>query len=328
MGLYKLDTKNGEDLEKGRLEKVIVGKIDYEKDFENWLENSPDILFEEDEGNTIIWIGRQVRATMANANKYPDLMGIDASGNLVIVELKKGKTPREVVAQTLEYSAWASTLSYESLNKIYIEYARSKQEDEPLDLRTKHKEVFFPEGLEDLFVKFNNNQKIYIVAEEISSTIQDVTEYLRNTYGMDIYCLEYTVYKTEQNEYIINTEKIGNSLKLVQLPKQNGKNTERWSKSVKVKEVIYKAVLNFTKQDPKKAFAPVDIYNEIIKEYPDINRSTVGCQLIQDCVNHTSRKHYPSGQQDLYYLESKGRYRLYSASSDGKWTWQGKQITE
>ncbi|WP_449866994.1 DUF7669 domain-containing protein [Niallia endozanthoxylica] len=66
----------------------------------------------------------------------------------------------------------------------------------------------------------------------------------------------------------------------------------------------------------------------MIKEYPDINRNIVGCQLIQDCVNHTSRKHYPSDQQDLYYLEGKGKYRLYDSSTDGKWTWEEKQILE
>jgi hypothetical protein len=33
------------------------------------------------------------------------LIGIDSAGDLLIVELKKGKTPREVVAQILEYAA-------------------------------------------------------------------------------------------------------------------------------------------------------------------------------------------------------------------------------
>ncbi len=35
---------------------------------------------------------------------FSDLLGLDKDGNIVIVELKRGKTPREVVAQLLEYA--------------------------------------------------------------------------------------------------------------------------------------------------------------------------------------------------------------------------------
>lgn len=59
MGLYKLVLRDSRALNSGYLQKVVNESIDYEKDFENWLENSPNILLEE-EGETIFWIGRQV----------------------------------------------------------------------------------------------------------------------------------------------------------------------------------------------------------------------------------------------------------------------------
>ncbi|GGG05504.1 hypothetical protein [Paenibacillus abyssi] len=68
-----------------------MGKIDYENDFEQWLENCLNVLFEEDEGDTLRWIGRQVRATIGESDKYPDLLGTDSSGDMGIVELKKAK---------------------------------------------------------------------------------------------------------------------------------------------------------------------------------------------------------------------------------------------
>lgn len=73
-------------------------------------------------------------------------------------------------------------------------------------------------------------------------------------------------------------------------------------------------------------FTTVEIYNELIKEYPVIKKNSVGCQIIQDCVNHTSRKHYPSGQRDLYFRIDKGKFRLYDLETDGKWDWQGNRI--
>lgn len=105
MGLYQLkNIKN--NIEEGVVEKVKPNSIDYERYFESWLENSPSLLLDdEQEGNTILWIGRQVTANVGDTEKFPDLIGIDSSGDLVIVELKKGKTPREVIAQILEYAA-------------------------------------------------------------------------------------------------------------------------------------------------------------------------------------------------------------------------------
>ena len=39
-----------------------------------------------------------------------DLLCTDWHGNLVVVELKKGQTPRDVTSQTLEYSSWVKDL--------------------------------------------------------------------------------------------------------------------------------------------------------------------------------------------------------------------------
>jgi len=42
-----------------------------------------------------------------------DLLCIDESGNLIVVELKRDKTPREVTAQTLDYASWVDSLTSE-----------------------------------------------------------------------------------------------------------------------------------------------------------------------------------------------------------------------
>lgn len=101
MGLYKLKNASA-NIEDGIVEKIKTDSIDYERYFESWLENSPSLLLDDEEGgNTVLWIGRQVTASVGDTGKYPDLLGIDALGDLVIVELKKGKTPQETVAQIL-----------------------------------------------------------------------------------------------------------------------------------------------------------------------------------------------------------------------------------
>jgi RecB family endonuclease NucS len=92
MGLYTLKVPDKKNLSSGILEKAKTDTVKYEKSFEDWLENSPNVLLDEDEGS-IIWIGRQVPASVGDAGFYPDLIGIDTTGNLVIVELKKVRRP-------------------------------------------------------------------------------------------------------------------------------------------------------------------------------------------------------------------------------------------
>jgi hypothetical protein len=326
MGLYTLK-RTSNDIEDCFVEKVKTDSIDYERHFESWLENSPSLLFDdEDGGNTVLWIGRQVTASVGDTGKYPDLLGIDSEGDLVIVELKKGRTPREVIAQILEYASWGSHLDYDSLDDLARNYYKDDESKAGKSLKQIHLEVFnIDNGIErDDF--FNRRQKLYIVAEEVSPIIRQVSEYLSDKYKININHLEYEVFRTKDNEFLISVEKtLGFDSRLQSAPKSIS-DSSRWSGTERVKDVIHKGVLEFLGSDPAKTFAPKDIIKSLVAKYPDINTNTISCQIIQDCVNHTSRKHYPGGQSDFYFLVNKGTYRLYNPKSDGKWDWQGKPI--
>ncbi|HBV98054.1 MAG: hypothetical protein JL50_00890 [Peptococcaceae bacterium BICA1-7] len=319
MGLYTLRMSNG-DTSSGVLEGVKNDSVSYEKDFENWLENSPNVLLDENDEETLFWIGRQAAASVGDTDKYPDLIGIDSSGDLVIVELKKGRTPRDIIAQILEYTTWASGLTYEDLNIIALNYYKKQDCNFEKSLQQIYQEVFYPDSEDMPEVQFNKNQKLYIVAEEISPVVRQVASHLRTKYRMNISCLEYHVLKSKQGEFFISTEKTVGFDNLA--PK-----TPDAIRAFKVKDVISDAVNRLTQGSRTILFSPADVYIEIKKQYPDINRSTVGCQIIQDCVNHSSRKHYPSGQRDLYYKVDKGKFRLYDPVADGQWNFKGERIS-
>ncbi len=65
-----------------------------EATLESYLEGDPSLL-----GDRLLVIGRQVRTPHG---KLIDLLAIDAEGNLHVLELKREKTPRDVVAQVLD----------------------------------------------------------------------------------------------------------------------------------------------------------------------------------------------------------------------------------
>ncbi len=162
-----------------------------ESELEQLLENNPEYFFED---SKLLIIGRQVTT---NLNTFIDLLGIDKNGNTVVVELKRGKTPRETIAQLLEYASFAENLDYSQLNDIYQDYS-----GEDVELEDFHKEYFNKDAEEA--VSFNKSVKLVIVAEDISKEISQTALFLRKK-GIDIFCIEFKYFQTETNQKIISS---------------------------------------------------------------------------------------------------------------------------
>ena len=123
---------------------------------EEWLASNPDGIVED---GRILIIGRQVRTDLGG---FIDLLGVDREGSVVVVELKRDRTPREAVAQALEYAAFAERLDIEALEDVVCRY----QNDESLSLADHHREYF---GLDEAdAVAFNKDQRIVIVGQHVT----------------------------------------------------------------------------------------------------------------------------------------------------------------
>jgi len=163
-----------------------------EADLEILLENNPEYFFER---SNVLMIGRQVTT---NLNTFIDLLGIDKAGNTVVVELKREKTPRETVAQLLEYASFVEKLDYSQLNDIYQDYS-----GEESSLEDYHQQYFQSES--DEKVSFNKTTRLIIVAQEISKEIRQTALFLRGK-GIDIYCMEFKYFETKSGEKIISSD--------------------------------------------------------------------------------------------------------------------------
>jgi RecB family endonuclease NucS len=93
-----------------KLESISASHLDAEQRLEDWIDADPSLL-----GMDLAIIGRQVQTDLGGRI---DLLALDSDANCVILELKKGRTPREAVAQILEYAAWVKGLSYGELDRI------------------------------------------------------------------------------------------------------------------------------------------------------------------------------------------------------------------
>jgi len=188
MRLFTID-KNGKMI---LYKKHDFKELHQEFDLEDLLENNPEYFFED---SKILIIGRQVTT---NLNTFIDLLGIDNSGNTVVIELKRDKTPRETLAQLLEYASFVEKLDYSQLNDIFQKYS-----GEESNLEEYHHQ-YFKTNAEDQ-VSYNKSTKLIIVAQEISVEVRQTALFLREK-GLDIYCASFKYFKTKNEEEIISME--------------------------------------------------------------------------------------------------------------------------
>ena len=67
----------------------------------------------------LLVIGREVSTAFGGR---VDVLAIDASGNLAVIELKRNRTPREIVAQILDYGSWVRNLTADEIAEGFIDY--------------------------------------------------------------------------------------------------------------------------------------------------------------------------------------------------------------
>ena len=145
----------------GELREISSASIDFESRLEGWLESEISLLDPD-----LLVIGKQVRTSFGGAI---DLLCLDRDGNTVIIELKKGKTPREVTAQALDYASWVEDLSYKALTGIADEYFK-----DPDALERAFRERFDDELPEEL----NLSHRSLIVAEAMDASTERIIRYL------------------------------------------------------------------------------------------------------------------------------------------------------
>jgi hypothetical protein len=175
-GLWRLDGESAQQVRSNviaseeRLEKIIQARL--------------DILGLDD----LFQIGRQV---ITDFGKRIDLLAIDGGGDLYVIELKRDRTPREVVAQALEYGFWAQGLSLEAVRELYAKHHQGEDFDSAF---TSHFEGDLPESI-------NTDHHLVVVAGGIDTSSEQIVEYLRG-YRVPINVLFFEYLQDGDREYL------------------------------------------------------------------------------------------------------------------------------
>jgi len=157
--------------------------LDFENRLHSWLEKDISILLPD-----AALIGSKI---ITDHGKEIDLMAIDSNGDLVIIELKKHSTTRDVIGQILDYASWAHTLKADDLTKIL---QKSGSQESIYEVVNRN----FDNGEE---IEINENQRLLIVASEIDAITERIVSFLA-VKGLDINAVTFNYFKDGTDEFI------------------------------------------------------------------------------------------------------------------------------
>lgn len=107
-----------------------------EKRLEDMIVAQPEVL-----SSDWMLIARQVRTAFGG---IIDLLAVAPDGSLVLIEIKRGLTPRDVVAQALDYASWVKGLEITEISALYAGYDRRSAKVPQLRSGSRHGRIRGP----------------------------------------------------------------------------------------------------------------------------------------------------------------------------------------
>ncbi|KAB2897583.1 MAG: DUF91 domain-containing protein [Burkholderiaceae bacterium] len=181
------------DIEKKTLTKLIRAKyselgLRERFDIQEWIEKMPTVL-----GEDLLIIAKEYELP---SRSRLDLLAIDKSANIVVIELKRDDSGAGVDWQAIKYASYCSAFTDEEIYRIFASYI---EKDE--DTAKEEIENFIDEELDNL----NKKQRLILASREFHSDVVSAALWLLD-YGIDIQCIKLEPYiDAESNLFISPT---------------------------------------------------------------------------------------------------------------------------
>ena len=134
-------------------------------------------------------IGRQVRTTFG---QVIDLLALNPDGQVILIELKRNQTPREVVAQALDYASWVQALHPDEIAGIFDRYSGGSSLSDAF-------KNYFGTALDG--EQLNDSHQIVIVASSLDASTERIVNYL-NGANLAINVIFFQVFRDGDNQYL------------------------------------------------------------------------------------------------------------------------------
>jgi hypothetical protein len=151
----------------GTLVPVSRRRLANEDQLQAWIAGDPRLV-----GLDVLVLGREITTEFGGRI---DVFALDREGNTVIIECKRDRTPRDIIAQILDYASWVSTLSTRQVHDI----ARSELGKSLEAAFHERFGITLPESL-------NDRHSLVIVASEFDASSSRIVKYLAEEHDLAI----------------------------------------------------------------------------------------------------------------------------------------------
>jgi len=165
-------------------EALTASAMETEALLEQMIVREPSILSER-----WLLIGQQVAT--AHGGRV-DLLAINSDAQLIVIELKRDQTPREVVAQALDYASWARDLEADRIAAIYSRFSDGGS------LSDAFRNKFNLELDEE---QLNGSHQIVIVAASLDLSTERIVNYL-NEMSVAVNVIFFQVFEDSGQQYL------------------------------------------------------------------------------------------------------------------------------
>lgn len=157
-----------------------------EDQLQAWIACDPRLV-----GLDVLVLGREITTEFGGRI---DVFALDREGNTVIIECKRDRTPRDIIAQILDYASWVSKLSTRQMHEI----ARVKL-GKPLETAfQEHFGITLPESL-------NTRHSLVIVASEFDASSRRIVQYLAEQHELAINTAFFNTFE-HQGQTLLTTD--------------------------------------------------------------------------------------------------------------------------
>jgi len=161
---------------------------------EEWVRTNPEML-----GEDLLVVSVEFDR-FSNSSDRLDVLALDRSGNLVVIELKRDSAAGYADLQAIRYAAMVSSMTVEVLIPYYIAYRKKYYGETLSEGEAQDQIVEFVES--DSFTEFSNKPRIILCSEGFSQEITATVLWLRES-DIDISCVKITPYKIDAQVVIV-----------------------------------------------------------------------------------------------------------------------------
>jgi len=168
-----------------KLQRLTPSSLALEETLEKHILADPSII-----SPGLLVLGHQVPTSFGGRI---DILAIDPAGKLVVIEIKRERTPRDVVAQVLDYASWVQGLAYDDIRKIYEERHGGRKF-----------EVAFAEAFgEGPPETINEAHELIVVASRLDPSTERIIDYLADR--VPINAVFFQCFRDGEREYLART---------------------------------------------------------------------------------------------------------------------------